>query len=174
MQVIAVMGQGGAERMALQLATDGARHGEPAAIAAEPGDWADRVAGSGAQFYPVPLLRRSPLAVVEGVRALRGAVNRFRPDIVHTHNVVVTVGMRGALTTVRRPAAHADDVPRHAAGALPACRAAAARHDAAHRRLQRQRRPQAGRGRIPGRPDRGDPQRRPHGAGHAGADRRRP
>ena len=101
MQVIAVMGQGGAERMALQLATDGARHGEPAAIAAEPGDWADRVAGSGAQFYPVPLLRRSPLTVVEGVRALRGAVNRFRPDIVHTHNVVVTVGMRGALTTVR-------------------------------------------------------------------------
>ena len=101
MQVIAVMGQGGAERMALQLATDRARHGEPAAIAAEPGDWADRVAGSGAQFYPVPLLRRSPLTVVEGVRALRGAVNRFRPDIVHTHNVVVTVGMRGALTTVR-------------------------------------------------------------------------
>ena len=72
MQVIAVMGQGGAERMALQLATDGARHGEPAAIAAVPGDWADRVAGSGAQFYPIPLLRRSPLAVAEGVRALRG------------------------------------------------------------------------------------------------------
>jgi glycosyltransferase involved in cell wall biosynthesis len=101
LQVIAVMGQGGAERMALQLATDGARHGEPAAIAAVPGDWADRVPDSGAQFYPIPLLRRSPLAVVEGVRALRGAVTRFRPDIVHTHNVVVTAGMRGALTTVR-------------------------------------------------------------------------
>ena len=101
LQVIAVMGQGGAERMALQLATDGVRHGEPAAIAAVPGDWADRVPGSGAQFYPIPLLRRSPLAVAEGVRALRGAVNTFRPDIVHTHNVVVTAGMRGALTTIR-------------------------------------------------------------------------
>ena len=101
MQVIAVMGQGGAERMALQLATDGAGHGEPAAIAAVPGDWADRVPASGAQFYPIPLLRRSPLAVAEGVRALRTAVSQFRPDIVHTHNVVVTAGMRGALTTVR-------------------------------------------------------------------------
>jgi glycosyltransferase involved in cell wall biosynthesis len=101
MQVIAVMGQGGAERMALQLATDGAQHGEPVAIAAVPGDWADRVAGSGAQFYPIPLLSRSPLAVAQGVRALRAAVERFRPDIVHTHNVVVTAGMRSALLTVR-------------------------------------------------------------------------
>src|ERR1700754_3584115 len=99
MQVIAVMGQGGAERMALQLATDGAHHDEPAAIAAVPGDWADRAAASGAQFYPIPLLSRSPLAVVEGVRALRDAVNRFRPDIVHTHNVVVTAGIRAALAT---------------------------------------------------------------------------
>ena len=163
LQVIAVMGQGGAERMALQLATDGVRHGEPAAIAAVPGDWADRVPGSGAQFYPIPLLRRSPLAVAEGVRALRGAVNTFRPDIVHTHNVVVTAGMRGALTTMR----HRPRMLTTFHGTPPERYRRAAQQ-------QRQRRSQAGRCRIPGRPDRGDPQRRPPGAGDARADRRRP
>jgi glycosyltransferase involved in cell wall biosynthesis len=101
LQVIAYIDRGGAERVALQLAAGlvAARH--EAAIAAGHGAWEDRVASAGARYFPLPDHAASAPAFVAETRALRRAIAAFRPDILHTHNVAVTVSTALAARTLR-------------------------------------------------------------------------
>jgi glycosyltransferase involved in cell wall biosynthesis len=101
LQVIAYIDRGGAERVALQLAAGlvGARH--VAAIAAGHGAWEGRVAAAGAQYFPLPDHAPSAPAFVAETRALRRVIAAFRPDIVHAHNVTVTMSTTLAAATLR-------------------------------------------------------------------------
>src|SRR5947208_1028947 len=91
LQVIAYMDRGGAERMALQLAAAMVSANHDAAIAASRGAWQDRVAEAGARYFPLPDHAASIPAFVAETRSLRRAIAAYRPDILHTHNVAVTM-----------------------------------------------------------------------------------
>ena len=106
LQVIAVMGQGGAERLALELTRDGVRRGDRMAIVAMPGDWAHRPQELGGDFFPMPLLRAYPVPYARSVVSIRNAIRSYRPDVAHAHNVNATVATRAAIMTMTgtRPA----------------------------------------------------------------------
>jgi glycosyltransferase involved in cell wall biosynthesis len=101
LQVIAYMDRGGAERMALELAEGlvSARH--EAAIAAGRGAWQDRVAQVGARYFPLPDHAASRTAFLVETRSLRRVIAAYRPDVLHTHNVAVTMSTVLATRTLR-------------------------------------------------------------------------
>ncbi len=103
LQVIAVMGQGGAERMVLQLTGDAVAHGDAAAVASAASIWSPEVQRAGGVHYPLPIHRHAlrALPTPGAVRQLRRVVREFRPDVVHTHNVAMTAATRAALVGLR-------------------------------------------------------------------------
>jgi len=101
LQVIAYIDRGGAERVALQLAAGLVAAHHEAAIAAGHGAWEDRVVEAGARYFPLPDHAASMPAFVAETRALRHAIAAFRPDVLHTHNVAVTVSTALAARTLR-------------------------------------------------------------------------
>ena len=74
LQVITWLGQGGAERMVLQLAEDAVAHGDHVAIASTGGPWEDRPAQLGAAFHRIPLMRRMGMVPPRSVAALRRVI----------------------------------------------------------------------------------------------------
>jgi glycosyltransferase involved in cell wall biosynthesis len=103
--VIAAMRHGGAERILVQLAADAARRGDEVAVASGGGPWIQLVRAAGAAHQLVPLDRRSPITTLSAAGELATVVRRFRPDIVHAHNVRATAATALALAGPRpRPA----------------------------------------------------------------------
>jgi glycosyltransferase involved in cell wall biosynthesis len=100
--VIADLGSGGAERMVLLLAADATERGDTVAIAAEEGTWTADIAGAGASWIPLPLLERSTTATLRSAVRLAPELRRFRPDIVHAHNVRATAAARAAVALSAR------------------------------------------------------------------------
>ena len=98
LHVIAEMALGGAERVVLQLLADARAYGDTTGLACAPGGrlLLEAVA-LGARQYEVPLQRRSAVATMRGAGKLRRAIEDFRPDVIHTHNVRATVATRVAL-----------------------------------------------------------------------------
>lgn len=101
LQVIAYIDRGGAERVVLQLAAGLVAAKHEAAIAAAHGPWEGRVAKAGARYFPLPDHAASVRAFVAETRALRRAIAAFRPDILHAHNVTVTMSTAVAARTLR-------------------------------------------------------------------------
>ena len=87
--------------MVLQLAEDAVAYGDTVAIASSGGPWEDRPAASGAAFLRVPLTRRSGIVPPASMLALRRIVREFRPHLVHTHSVGVTMAARVATIGIR-------------------------------------------------------------------------
>lgn len=83
LQVIQKFDVGGAETIVSDLCAALTKAGHVAAIAAAPGDLA---VPSGVQKYQLPMIARSPLRIPEAVRAVRGAIEAFRPTVIHVHN----------------------------------------------------------------------------------------
>jgi len=87
--------------MVLQLAADATARGDNVAVASAGGSWAPKLEEAGGRFFPMPLARRRPWVAVVAAQALSRAVRATRPDVVHTHNVGVTLTTRLALATGR-------------------------------------------------------------------------
>ena len=122
LQVIAELGRGGAERIVLDLAADAVARGDEVVVASAGGVWVERVGWAGATHRQVPLHHRRATDVVTAGIRLAGEQRRFRPDVVHTHNVgAAAATWLGSLAMRHRPSsvctvhglAH-DDYPRAA------------------------------------------------------------
>ena len=104
MHVIAIMAQGGAERLVLELAADATSRGDAVAVASGGGPWTALLADVGARDYRLARHRRSPLHGLVAVERLRRAIRDFRPDVIHSHNVGVTALARFAIRAARSDA----------------------------------------------------------------------
>ncbi|WP_432524251.1 glycosyltransferase [Kineococcus sp. SYSU DK006] len=102
LQVIASLEPGGAERMVVQLAADAREHGHEVAVASAGGAWVPRLGC--VPHHAVPLIARSRTGLLRTAAALHALVRELRPDVVHSHNVGVTVAAQLALAAARSPA----------------------------------------------------------------------
>lgn len=89
--VIAELGAGGAEEVAVTIATAAAAAGHEVTVASTPGFRVDRLEAAGVRHVPVRLAGRNPLALLGAVRLLRSLE---RPDVVHAHNPKATLVAR--------------------------------------------------------------------------------
>lgn len=87
---IAEMSAGGAERMVAELAAGLLETGDAVAVAGEGGEFDRLLDGSGAERYVLPGRGRSPLTIARALWGLRSVMRRFRPQVVHAHNVKAT------------------------------------------------------------------------------------
>ncbi len=97
LHVIAALEPGGAERMVIDLAAEAVRRGDAVAVASAGGAWLPRLQQAGVQHVTIGLDRRQSVATVRSGVALARALRRFRPDVVHTHNVRPTLAARVAM-----------------------------------------------------------------------------
>ncbi len=102
LHVISEMGAGGAETLVAGMVARGEEYGWVSAVAGGGGFQADALAADGTPVFPVPLARRSKAGVLKAARATRGAIARFRPDVVLAHNVGASLVARLALVPGRR------------------------------------------------------------------------
>src|SRR5437773_2132665 len=101
LQVIPAFHPGGAERIVLQLATDAVTRGDEVMVAAwnPPSEsWVPKLEPAGIQYAAMPLPGRRPNRdTLRWVSSLTLLLRRFRPDIVHAHNVQATMAARLAM-----------------------------------------------------------------------------
>lgn len=95
LQIISQMGVGGAERMVVELSRALSTDGDAVAIVAERGAFDYLVSGTRIERYEMPGRGRSPLLLANAGISARRAIQAFRPDLIHAHNVKVT-GVAGA------------------------------------------------------------------------------
>ncbi|WGL51002.1 glycosyltransferase [Nocardioides sp. BP30] len=87
LNVIPVMGSGGAETLAEALVLDQLRAGDHSTIASAGGFRLAPLAAAGAEVVPLRLQGRRPADLLASVRRLRAAARHQHPDLVHAHNV---------------------------------------------------------------------------------------
>ncbi len=81
--VIAALGAGGAEAVAVELATAAAAEGHEVVVASAPGFRVERLRASGVTHVPLRLVGRHPADLLVSLRRLRALP---APDLVHAHN----------------------------------------------------------------------------------------
>jgi glycosyltransferase involved in cell wall biosynthesis len=86
------MGVGGAERMVAELARIALDNGYRVALAADAGSL-DRLVPAEVERIETPTRRSSPAQVARATYALARAINAFRPDVLHAHNVHSTANV---------------------------------------------------------------------------------
>jgi glycosyltransferase involved in cell wall biosynthesis len=86
--VIAELGVGGAEVVAVTLATTAAADGHDVVVASGPGHRIEQVRAAGVPHVPVPLVGRNPIGLARALTRLRSVE---RPDLVHAHNPKATL-----------------------------------------------------------------------------------
>lgn len=84
------MERGGAERQVVALAVDQARRGHTVAVAAPDGPLAGPLRELGLDLHPIGDRGRSRPGAARTAIELAGAIRRFSPDVVHTHNPKMT------------------------------------------------------------------------------------
>jgi glycosyltransferase involved in cell wall biosynthesis len=95
MLVVSEMGIGGAERVVVDLAGFAAEQGHDVAVLADPGPLDAELERLGVRRAPLQR-GRTPASLVRATRSGAGFVRRFRPDLIHSHNVRVTALARAA------------------------------------------------------------------------------
>ena len=88
--VVAELAVGGAERLVIQLAEAAQARGDQVAIAAAPGPLDGEVEALGLERIRLAGRGRSPSALGRAATSLARPLRRFRPDLVHVHNVRAT------------------------------------------------------------------------------------
>jgi glycosyltransferase involved in cell wall biosynthesis len=100
--VIAAMDYGGAERVLVDLALRGVEAGLEVAIVAPSGlldrDWS----ALGIERFVTPGADRNPLEVGHAAYSVRSALQAWKPDVVHSHNVKATALALFGSRAVRR------------------------------------------------------------------------
>ncbi len=92
--VISELGVGGAETIAVTLATAAAADGHEVVVASGPGHRIEELRPAGVQHLPVPLVGRSPLDLARTLGTLRSV---GQVDLVHAHNPKATLLARLAV-----------------------------------------------------------------------------
>jgi len=102
--VISEMGIGGAERVVVDLALDAVARGEELLLLGAPGRNDEHLAGTGIGRVALPT-GRTPLDLARSTGRTARATRRFRPALIHAHNVKVTAVARlgSRLAGARRP-----------------------------------------------------------------------
>jgi len=102
--VISEMGIGGAERVVVDLALDAVARGDELLLLGKAGRNDEHLAGTGVGRVSLPT-GRTPLDLVRATGRTARATRRFRPDLIHAHNVKVTAVARfgSRLAGTRRP-----------------------------------------------------------------------
>jgi glycosyltransferase involved in cell wall biosynthesis len=103
--VSASLDAGGAERLAVDLADGLVRRGADVAVMAPRGRLDAELPG-GVRRFVFPSLGRSPARAVLTAVAVARAIRRFRPDVIHSHNVKATgmAAMGARMASPLRPA----------------------------------------------------------------------
>jgi glycosyltransferase involved in cell wall biosynthesis len=101
LQVIAEFRPGGAERVVLSLADAAQQRADTMAIASAGGTWLPLAEERGVKTFRVPASRRSPVRMAAAAARLTQVIRSFNPDVVHSHNVAVTVVAATALAAAR-------------------------------------------------------------------------
>jgi len=94
LMVISELGVGGAEVVAVTLATAAAADGHEVVVASGPGHRVEQLRRAGVRHVPVPLVGRGPVDLARAVARLR---DLERPDLVHAHNPKPTLLARLAV-----------------------------------------------------------------------------
>jgi glycosyltransferase involved in cell wall biosynthesis len=100
---VAEMATGGAERIVVELTRALRADGDEVAVAADSGPFDRLLEGSGAVRYPLPGRGRSPLKAARAALRVRSATRRFRPGVIHSHNVKATGVAASARLATRGP-----------------------------------------------------------------------
>jgi glycosyltransferase involved in cell wall biosynthesis len=102
--VISEMGIGGAERVVVDLALDAVARGDELLLLGAPGRNDEHLAGTRIGRVSLPT-GRTPLDLARSTGRTARATRRFRPALVHAHNVKVTAVARAGsqLAGLRRP-----------------------------------------------------------------------
>jgi glycosyltransferase involved in cell wall biosynthesis len=102
--VISEMGIGGAERVVVDLALDAVARGDELLLLGAPGRNDEHLAGRGIGRVSLPT-GRTPLDLARSTGRTARATRRFRPALVHAHNVKMTAVARAGsrLAGLRRP-----------------------------------------------------------------------
>ncbi|MCR1782001.1 glycosyltransferase [Nocardioides carbamazepini] len=108
--VIAELGVGGAETIAVALASAAAADGHEVWVASGPGHRIPALEAAGVRHVPVPLVGRGPAGLARSLRRLRSLPP---PDLVHAHNPKASLvaglalgGRAPVLTTLHGVAGH--------------------------------------------------------------------
>jgi glycosyltransferase involved in cell wall biosynthesis len=99
--VLPGMSPGGMESIVIQLAADATRHRDAVIVASAPGPWVGRVTESGTTHLALPVTGRGAGAVLaagEAIAVLMTCISKFRPHVIHSHNVRATAMARIAAT----------------------------------------------------------------------------
>jgi glycosyltransferase involved in cell wall biosynthesis len=102
--VISEMGIGGAERVVVDLVLDAVGRGDELLLLGAPGRNDEHLAGTGIGRVSLPT-GRTPLDLARSAGRTARATHRFRPALIHAHNVKVTAVARAGsrLAGLRRP-----------------------------------------------------------------------
>ncbi len=103
LQVVAELRPGGAERIVIDLVADAVARDDVVVVASAGGPWVARVEAAGGAHFPLPDIDRGVAGTLAAARRLVPVLRRWWPDLVHTHNVGVTVATRLAMAAARRP-----------------------------------------------------------------------
>jgi len=101
LHVIAEMGRGGAERIVLDLVGAGCTAGGRVAVASGGGAWVPSIEQRGGSHHHVGLAVPTGSATLRSALKLSSVIRRFRPDVIHTHNVRATIATRAAMHLAR-------------------------------------------------------------------------
>ena len=82
---------GGAEKTVVELARSGQAGGAEVAVAAASGPRERELAEAGLRFIELPATGRSPGRLAAAVLALARVLRSFKPDVLHAHNVRMTL-----------------------------------------------------------------------------------
>ena len=91
LHAVAELALGGAEKTVVELARSAHAGGAEVAVAAAPGPRERELAEAGLRFVELPPTGRSPRRLAGTVLALARALRSFRPEVMHAHNVRVTL-----------------------------------------------------------------------------------
>jgi glycosyltransferase involved in cell wall biosynthesis len=106
LHVLPNLSPGGMERLAIQLASDAAGHGDRAVIASGSGAWVSKATEAGAEHFALPATSRGTVVDMASAITLLGrGMRKLRPHVVHSHNIRATALARLALLTARYQAA---------------------------------------------------------------------
>jgi glycosyltransferase involved in cell wall biosynthesis len=97
------MGVGGAERMLITLVEQLLARGHTIAVSGAPGPLDDELARLGVERFLLAQRGRSPLGVAEQSARLAVEFRRWRPAVVHAHNVRMTAVAAPAARLLRTP-----------------------------------------------------------------------
>ena len=100
LHAIQELGTGGAERVVVALARGAQAAGHEVAVASAQGGLVGQLDGP---HYPLPLVERRLSRLPGAIFAVRRAVHRFRPDLVHGHNPGIAAAAGPATLRGRRP-----------------------------------------------------------------------